>query len=115
MSEQLNDNEIRLLKLLINKPSIMRMLVGYPKATIKGGLFDCAYKVCKYYDITIEELVCKRREPKLIEARRDFCHLVFKNTNCTKGEIGKFLKRDRSTVIYHLGKETINLDTINGE
>ena len=115
MPEKLNDNEIRLLKLLINKPSIMRMLVGYPKATIKGGLFDCAYKVCKYYNITIEALVGRRREPELIKARRDYCHLVFKNTNCTKEKIGQFLKRDHTTVTYHLGKKPINLDKINGQ
>ena len=45
MPEELNDNEIRLLKLFINKPSVMRMLVDYPKDTIKGGLFDSANKV----------------------------------------------------------------------
>ena len=115
MPEELNDNEIRLLKLFINKPSVMRMLVDYPKATIKGGLFDSAYKVCKYYNITIEELVGKRRDRELVKARRDFCHLDFKNTNCTKEKIGQFLKRDHTSVIYHLGKEPVNLDKINGQ
>ena len=115
MSEQLSDNEIKLLKLLINKPSVIRMLVDYPKATIKGGLFDSAYKVCKYYNITIEELVCKRRDRELVKARRDFCHLAFKNTNCTKEKIGQFLKRDHTSVTYHLGKKPVNLDKINGQ
>ena len=114
MPEKLNNNEIRLLKLFINKPSIMRMLVDR-KATIKDGLFDCVYKVCKYYNITIEELICKRRDRELVKARRDFCHLAFKNTNCTKEKIGQFLKRDHTSVIYHLGKKPVNLDKINGQ
>jgi len=115
MPEELNDNEIRLLKLFINKPSVIRMLVDYPKAVVKNGLFDSAYKICEYYHITIEELVGKRRDRELVQARRDFCHLVSKNTNCTKEKIGQFLKRDHTSVIYHLGKEPINLDKINGE
>ena len=112
MSEQLNDDEIKLLKLFINKPIIMRMLVDYPRAIIKDGLFDQAYKVCKFYGIDLELLIGKKRDRYLVQARRDFCHLTKDNSiNC----ISRFLKRHHTVVKYYLKKPPHNIDKINGE
>ncbi len=112
MSEQLNDDEIKLLKLFINKPIIMRMLVDYPRAIIKDGLFDQAYKVCKFYGIDLELLIGKKRDRYLVQARRDFCHLTKKNT---KKSVGRFLQRDHTMVIHYLKDQPHNIDKINGE
>ena len=81
--------ETKLLKMFINKPSVMKMLIDYPQAVIKDGLFDNAYKVCKYYNITIEDLVCKKRDKEFVQARKDFIHLCIKKNSCTKFKISK--------------------------
>ena len=112
MSEQLNDDEIKLLKLFINKPIIMRMLVDYPRAIIKDGLFDQAYKVCKFYGIDLELLIGKKRDRYLVQARRDFCLLTKKNT---KNSFGLLLQRELTMVIHYLKDQPHNIDKINGE
>lgn len=111
--EELSQNEIKLVKLFINKPAIMHMLVEYPNAAIKDGLFDCAYKVIKYYGISIDQLVCRKRDRHFVHARRDFCHLAIQHTSCTKSKIGRFLKRDHTMIIHYLKKPPINLDKID--
>ena len=111
--EELSQSDIKLLKLLISKPAIMRMLINYPNAAIKDGLFDCAYKVIKYYGISIEELICKRRDRHFVQARRDYCHLAMKHTSCTRSKIARFLKRDHTMIIHYLKKPPINLDKID--
>ena len=109
----LDQNEIKLLKLFINKPSLMSLLVDYPNALVKDGLFDIGNKVCKYYNISIDQLISRKRDRELIYARRDFCHLAHKKTQCTYVRIGQFLKRDHSLVIHHLRHKPINYDKID--
>tara|TARA_R100001443_G_C3282969_1_gene160864 strand:- start:251 stop:670 length:420 start_codon:yes stop_codon:yes gene_type:complete len=108
--QELNNFEIILLKKLINNPKVMRMIADYPKAIIKDGLFDQAYRVCKFYGIDLEQLVGKKRDRYIVQARRDFCHLTKKNT---KESVGRFLKRDHTMVIHYLKKPPHNLDKIN--
>lgn len=110
---ELNQHEIKLLKLLISKPAIMHMLVDYPNAIIKNGLFDCAHKVIKFYGISIEQLVSSRRDRHLVNARRDFAHLAIRNTTCTRTKIGNFLKRDHTLIIHYLKDPPVNLDKIS--
>ena len=112
MSEKLDDNEIKLLKLLINKPSVIRMIADYPRAIVKDGLYDWSNKVCKFYGISLGQLVGKKRDRYIVKARRDFCHLTKDNSiNC----ISRFLKRHHTVVKYYLKKPPHNIDKINGE
>lgn len=108
----LNQHEIKLLKLLVSKPAIMHMLIDYPNAIIKDGLFDCAHKIIKYYGVSIDQLVSRKRDRHLINARRDFTHLAIRNTTCTRTKIGNFLKRHHTMIIHYLKDPPVNLDKI---
>tara|TARA_R100000951_G_scaffold108643_1_gene104971 strand:+ start:78 stop:560 length:483 start_codon:yes stop_codon:yes gene_type:complete len=44
---------------------------------------------------------CKRRNAKSVMFRTLFFYLSIKTTNLTLKEIGKFIKRDHSTVVHH--------------
>tara|TARA_B100000214_G_C23561906_1_gene443259 strand:+ start:75 stop:515 length:441 start_codon:yes stop_codon:yes gene_type:complete len=106
----LTEFEVKNLKKLINNPIVMRMIADYPRAIVKDGLFENAHKVCKYYGISLDQLVGKKRDRYLVQARRDFCHLTKKNT---KQSVGRFLKRDHTMVIHYLKQAPHNLDKIN--
>lgn len=110
ISDELTEFEIKSIKKLVNNPIVMRMIADYPRAIVKDGLFENAHKVCKYYGITLEQLVGKKRDRYIVQARRDFCHLTKKNT---KQSVGRFLKRDHTIVIHYLKQPPHNLDKIN--
>mgnify|MGYP003131827272 FL=1 len=110
--EALTQEEIKFVKLLLSKPAILRLIMSYPQSLIKGGLFDVAHKVCDFYDINLDDLLGKKRDKHLVLARRDFCHICIKNTNSTQAKIGRFLKRDHTTVLHHLKHDPINIDKI---
>ena len=69
-------------------------------------------KVCLFYRITVDEFYNKRKDKHLVYARRDFCHLAFKKTKKTLTQIGNFIKRDSTTVIYHIKQDSVNEDEI---
>ena len=106
----LTEFEVKNIKKLVNNPIVMRMIADYPRAIIKDGLFDNAHKVCKYYGISLDVLVGKKRDRYIVQARRDFCHLTKNNT---KESVGRFLKRDHTMVIHYLKQPPHNLDKIN--
>ena len=81
----------------------------------KGGLFDWASIVCSYYGISLEEFLSPNRSQHLVFARRDFVHLVSKNTNHTCGSIGNFMKRDHTSVLYHKKCRPIHMYKIEEE
>jgi len=107
---ELTEFEVKSIKKLVNNPIVMRMIADYPRAIIKDGLFENAHKVCKYYGISLDQLVGKKRDRYLAKARRDFCHLTKDNT---KHSVGRFLKRDHTMVIHYLKQPPHNLDKIN--
>lgn len=47
------------------------------------------------------EIDCKRRNAKSVMFRTLFFYLSINTTNFTLKEIGKFIKRDHSTVVHH--------------
>jgi chromosomal replication initiation ATPase DnaA len=111
--QSLTQQEIKYIKLLLSKPAILRLIMTYPKSLIKGGLFDISHKVCDYYGISFDDLLSKKRDRHLVLARRDFCHISYLKTQATKKKIGRFLKRDHTTVLHHLKHSPVNADKIS--
>ena len=85
----------------------------FPRALIKGGLLDWCVVVCKYYQISLQEFNSSCRERHLIKARRDFCHLIKKNTDISQARIARFMDRHHTNVMHHLGKNPFNIDKID--
>jgi len=85
----------------------------FPKALVKGGLLDWCVVVCKYYQISLQEFNSSCRERHLIKARRDFCHLIKKNTDISQARIARFMDRHHTNVMHHLQKNPFNIDKIN--
>ena len=71
--------------------------------------------VCNFYNIKEEDLSGGRRDSLFIQARRDYCHLAFKNTKFSTTIIGEKIKRNSSSVTHHLNKEPFNIDKIYNE
>jgi len=71
--------------------------------------------ICNFYNIKEEDLSGGRRDSLFIQARRDYCHLAFKNTKFSTTVIGEKIKRDSSSVTHHLNKEPFNIDKIYNE
>ena len=71
--------------------------------------------VCNFYNIKEEDLQGGRRDKIFVQARRDYCHLAFKNTKFSTTVIGEKIKRDSSSVLHHLNKEPFNIDKIYNE
>ena len=106
--QYLTQDEIKQLKDLLSR------INGFsPPALRKGGLMDNAGRVIKFYEISVEDFFSRKRHKNLVNARRDFCHLVSKKTQFTCGQIGRFMKRDHTSVLYHLKHPPVNLDKID--
>lgn len=106
LSSQFTPYEIKKLKELVHT-------ISYPNALRKNGLMDLCIKICKYYNITVDEFKSSKRDRYLVIARLDFCHLVKKNNNYfATTSVGRFMNRDHTTVLYYLKKQPVNLEKI---
>jgi len=94
-------------KLRLNELAAMDNI--FPRALIKGGLMDWCNKVCGFYHIDIHQFRSSKRDRLFIKARRDFIHLVIINTDYNMNDIARFMKRDHTSVIHHLGKQPFNI------
>jgi chromosomal replication initiation ATPase DnaA len=111
LSSQFTPYEIKKLKELVHNS-----FIPYPNALRKNGLMDLCIKVCKYYNITVDDFKSSKRDRYLVIARLDFCHLVKKNNNYfATTSVGRFMNRDHTTVLYYLKKQPVNLEKINAE
>ena len=111
LSSQFTPYEIKKLKEIVHTTYIV-----CPDPLRKNGLMDLCIKVCRYYNITVDDFKSLKKERYLVIARLDFCHLVKKNNNYfTTTLIGKFMNRNHTTVLYYLKKQPVNLDKINAE
>ena len=111
LSSQFTPYEIKKLKELVHNS-----FIHYPNALRKNGLMDLCIKVCKYYNITVDDFKSSKRDRYLVIARLDFCHLVKKNNNYfATTSVGRFMNRDHTTVLYYLKKQPVNLEKINAE
>ena len=69
-----------------------------------NSLMAWCLKVCTTYEVKLDEFKSKRRYKNLVQARTDFCHAVYKNTDYNFSAIGRFMNKDHSTVLHHLKK-----------
>ena len=106
----LDQEDIKILKGIVQLHKNHKL--QYIDITRKGGLLDWASAVCSHYDITIDTFLSSKRSQELVFARRDFIHLVTKYTNHTCGSIGRFMKRDHTSVLYHRKCNPIQADKI---
>jgi len=105
-----NEEIIAVRKLLKNSwPLTENEEIGFRSI---GKMPIISKEVCLFYEIPLMHFLSPRREKHLVNARTDFCHLANKLTNLSLTVIGRFLKRDHTTVIHHLKKQPINADKI---
>lgn len=65
----------------------------------------CLDAVCKYYDVTKEEVKGRSREAHLITPRHHFCWVVYRNRiDISYPMIGRFLGRDHTTIVHAVAK-----------
>tara|TARA_Y100000593_G_scaffold46186_1_gene87782 strand:+ start:312 stop:713 length:402 start_codon:yes stop_codon:yes gene_type:complete len=63
--------------------------------------YDLIFKaIRKEMKVSKEEIMSKRRDRKLVEARQMFCLLARRHTNESSVEIGNAINRDHATVLY---------------
>ncbi len=62
--------------------------------------------VAEFYGLRVDEITGPGRRRLLIEARRMACFLCKRVVDASTTQIGRALKRDHSTVCYHLAQAT---------
>ena len=110
LSSQFTPYEIKKLKELIHTTYI-----AYPDALRKNGLMDLCIKVCKFYNISIDEFKSHRRNRNLVEARIDYCLIIKKQTTFSTPTVARFMNRHSTAVMYLQKKQPINLEKIFGK
>ena len=109
----LTQDEIVTLKKLCAIKEYLKDFKIHDGSLIKGsGLMDLAMRVCVYYDITFDQFTSIRRDKNLVDARTDFCHLAKKRTRHGCNQIGRFMNRDHTSVLYHWKKKPVCMDDI---
>jgi chromosomal replication initiation ATPase DnaA len=116
MDDVFTKEEVRILKRICENP-VFKGSQPLPKniGKVPQPLHHLKKIVCNFYNIKEEDLSGGRRDSLFIQARRDYCHLAFKNTKFSTTVIGEKIKRDSSSVLHHLNKEPINIDKILNE
>ena len=110
LSSQFTPYEIKKLKELIHTTYI-----AYPDALRKNGLMDLCIKVCKFYNISIDEFKSHRRNRNLVEARIDYCLIIKKQTTFSTPTVARFMNRHHTAVMYLQNKQPVNLEKIFGK
>lgn len=64
---------------------------------------EVALSVAKKHSITIEDLQGSCRRKELVAARKEFCRICALSIGKSYTTIARFLKRDHTTVMHHLG------------
>ena len=62
--------------------------------------------VAEYYGVTIEDLLSSKKHKRLAEARYAISYILYELEGCTYKEIGDFLNRVHSTIIFQVRKAT---------
>lgn len=60
--------------------------------------------VCNHYDIKKDLIISRNRKNHIIIARQMYCYFAKKYTNNNYRQIGEFIERDRSTVMFSIDK-----------
>ena len=84
----------------INQPSTIE---GRANETYIVTPYDLIFKaIRKEMKVSKEEMMSKRRDRKLVEARQMFCLLARRHTTESSVEIGNAINRDHATVLYSI-------------
>ena len=82
----------------VNQPTTIE---DRAKQTYVVTPYDLIFKaIRKEMKVSKEEIMSKKRDRKLVEARQMFCLLARRHTNESSVEIGKIINRDHATVLY---------------
>jgi len=82
----------------VNQPTTIE---GRANETYIVTPYDLIFKaIRKEMKVNKEEIMSKKRDRKLVEARQMFCLLARRHTNESSVEIGKIINRDHATVLY---------------
>ena len=92
---ELTNKEIIILKDLASNFLIPNM------AFIKGGMLDIAYQICRKHEIELKDLQSKARTRHFVAARIEFTKRCLKELNKSMNQIGRFLNKDHTTIIYY--------------
>ncbi len=65
---------------------------------------DILNAVCKQYGYTIKELVSRKQQKTLVEARHIAMYICRMHLGMSYNEIGDIFNRDHSTIVYVLHK-----------
>jgi len=69
-----------------------------------NSLMAWCLKVCTTYEVRLDEFKSERRYKNLVQARTDFCHAVYKNTDYNYSAIARFMNKDHSSVLHYIKK-----------
>ena len=97
--QELTDKEIIILK------DIARSFLTPNTAFIKGGMLDIAYQVCRKHEIELKDLQSKAKTRHFVVARIEFTKRCLKELNKSMNQIGRFLNKDHTTIIYYKNYE----------
>lgn len=67
-------------------------------------LSEIATEVCKKHEVSMDCLKGNRRNRPEVRARQEFCWRARRETNKSLPQIGMFINRDHSTVVYAVKK-----------
>lgn len=79
-----------------------------PKGEIEAD--TVMLKVCKHFDITVEQLRSKTRERTLIVARSYYIHILYEFMGVTLQRIADSINRDHSSIIHLRNKFNSDLN-----
>ena len=77
-----------------------KKIINYSENSKVITLKDILEKVCKFYNISQEDIISTSRNANLVKARQVIIYLAKELTQDSLNTIGDFLKRKHSTVIY---------------
>ena len=97
--QELTDKEIVILK------GIASNFLTPNTAFIKGGMLDIAYQVCRKHEIQLSDLQSKKRTRHFVVARIEFTKRCLKEIKKSMNQIGQFLNKDHTTIIYYKNYE----------
>ena len=69
-----------------------------------NSLMAWCLKVCTTYEVKLDEFKSERKYKNLVQARTDFCHAVYKNTDYNYSAIARFMNKDHSSVLHYIKK-----------
>ena len=97
--EELTNKEIIILKHIAS--NFLTPGLTSHKTFVVGGMLDIAHQVCKKHEIELKDLQSKARTRHFVVARIEFTKRCLKEAKKSMNQIGRFLNKDHTTIIYY--------------